>query len=227
MRAPLVSLLVAATLPGCASLLASRPEAPEAQAERLRREPFSLATIQHEGPTGPTLRLREKGLAEVPLGASTDAVRMRFGAPHQTASTVDGLWWDFDELAPLPVERRQPSPDTPPDEHLEPDAWRNTAHLRVLFHQRADGEGAARVVHLQAWAPARFMTRSLVRPLDPSTRVLRKYGPPVHTRAWGTGELWIYPDADVAFVVTPDHPDQPRVVAGILVGLALPRQPRP
>jgi hypothetical protein len=219
------AVLATLTLPGCAALFVGKPEAPDVLAERLRREPVSFGSLREALQAGPSLRLREAGLAEVALGATAERVRVRFGAPRKATSTPDGLWWDFEELAPLPVERRQPATDAPPDEQLEPDAWRNTAHLRVLLEQRPDGEGAARVIHLQAWAPARFTTRSLVRPLDPAARVLRKYGPPVRTRAWGAGEVWTYPDADVAFVVTPDHPEQPRVVAGILVGLTSPSQP--
>jgi hypothetical protein len=224
-RRLLALALVAPGLSGCAAFFAGRPEAPEVLTERLRREQVPLAAIRQGSAVGPSLRIREVALAEVPLGAQAEAVRARFGSPRRTHSDADGLWWEFEEFAPLPVERRQAAPDAPPEAQLEPDAWRNLSHIRVLLNQRADGEGAARVVHVQAWAPARFMTRSMIRPLDPAARVVRKYGPPPRTRAWGAGEVWTYPEADVAFVVTPDHPEQPRVVAGILVGLTSPSQP--
>jgi hypothetical protein len=59
----------------------------------------------------------------------------------------------------------------------------------------------------------------MVRPLDPANRVLRKYGEPEQRVPWGAGEAWVYAAANVAFVVTKDHPQQAAVVAGIVVGL--------
>ncbi len=74
--------------------------------------------------------------------------------------------------------------------------------------------------HIQAWAPARFQTKSLVRVLDPAVRIERKYGKAPKVLPWGGqgGEVWLYPAANVAFVVTPMWDEQPRYVAATLVG---------
>ena len=76
------------------------------------------------------------------------------------------------------------------------------------------------LAHIQAWAPARFQTRSLVRVLDQASRVERKYGKAPQILPWGRegGEVWLYPAANVGFVVTPAWEEQPRYVAGTLVG---------
>ncbi len=76
------------------------------------------------------------------------------------------------------------------------------------------------LVHIQAWSPARFQTRSLVRVLDPAGRVERKYGKAPQVLPWGRegGEVWLYPAANVGFVMTPAWEAQPRHVAATLVG---------
>lgn len=79
----------------------------------------------------------------------------------------------------------------------------------------------ARLVHIEAWAPSRHLTRSLIRPLDSVGRVSRKYGPAEQMVPWGEGGVtaWLYPAADVGFVVSPSREDSPGSVLAVLVGL--------
>lgn len=72
---------------------------------------------------------------------------------------------------------------------------------------------------IRAWAPGDAETRTLVRLLDDAARVRRKYGAAPVTLRWGDGEGWLYPAANVAFVVTPADATGDRVVDGLIVGL--------
>jgi hypothetical protein len=84
--------------------------------------------------------------------------------------------------------------------------------LRLVFK-------GAQLAQIQAWSPSQAETSTLVRPLDQAVRVLRKYGKPFRQVAWGDSSAWIYPAADLAFVLTPEAKDGNRSVAGIIVGL--------
>ena len=79
----------------------------------------------------------------------------------------------------------------------------------------------AKLAQVQAWPGSAAETSTLVRVLDPAVRVSRKYGAPVKTLPLGGSgaEVWVYPAADAAFVVTaPDDKDR-RSVGAVVVGL--------
>lgn len=280
-RVAALSLLVATTL-GC-SWFRGAPDAPARIADRMRHDPVSYERLVAEAGKGPrrnVLWLRETHLAELALGAPTDAVRRRWGEPTRTRQTAAGTWWIYEEVYPKPGFSPEPEPsDLPPDERREPVAARVGMNLTLLFVDPPKAaatpapapplvasampatpapspppsdatpielvpppEAAASVdaapeapvvaptptppplkvlAHIQAWSPARFQTRSLVRVLDLASRVERKYGKAPQVLPWGRegGEVWLYPAANVGFVVTPAWEEQPRHVAATLVGL--------
>jgi hypothetical protein len=220
----LAALLVA----GCPKAQAPTPGEVAGQ---LRQDAPSYGTLHRaaaEGPTKNVLLQREAGLAELALGATQAQVRERYGEPNRTRHTGDGEWWEFDEVLAIAT----PDPEAPKKPVHNP-----TGTLRLLFQPRAQvvdpaATDAAKpqqeaLVQIQAWAPGDQETTTMVRLLDPVARVERKYGPPVRKLGvgWGGAEVWLYPAANVAFVITApepqDEPDQPpqRVVAGTIVGL--------
>lgn len=277
-RVAALSLLVATTL-GC-SWFRGAPDAPAKIADRMRQDPVPYDRLVAEAGKGPkrnVLWLREATLAELALGATTDAVRRRWGEPTRTRQTAAGTWWIYEEVYPKPGFSPEPEPsDLPPDERREPVAARVGMNLTLLFVDPpkpaatpmpaptpapvAPATPAPSVppsdataieivpppeagtpaeaptappapptptppppkvlAHIQAWSPARFQTRSLVRVLDLASRVERKYGKAPQVLPWGRegGEVWLYPAANVGFVVTPAWEEQPRHVAASLVG---------
>jgi hypothetical protein len=137
------------------------------------------------------LVVRESGLADLKLGATPEQVRSRYGEPTRTHDGPEGQWWDYE-------------------------GSEAKANLRLLF------AGTPQVLaQIQAWAPSSHQTSTLVRVLDPAVRVTRKYGAPTKTIAVGGagGEAWVYPAANVAFVVTPPDDKDRRSVGAIIVGL--------
>ena len=188
------------------------------------------------------LHVRESALADLVLGSSPAQAKARYGDPKQIAHAPEGDWWEYEEV--LKVAENATPPSHPP-------ARDEVGTLRLLFVPLtvvvkpagkamvadASASGAAAAVspkllsQIQAWAPGRQETRSLVRLLDPVARVESKYGAPARKLAVGKtgGELWLYPAADVGFVVSPPEPvsaevDGPatapgRVISATIVGL--------
>lgn len=77
----------------------------------------------------------------------------------------------------------------------------------------------ATLVQVQAWAPTRYETETLLRPLDPATRLERKYGVAPERLAHAGGEVWLYPAADAAFVVSAPSETGERAIMAVFVGL--------
>lgn len=227
---------VAATLVLAALSVAGCPKAqaptPGELAARMREGAPSYDAL-HAVATAPAkanvLRVREAGLAELPLGATPEQVRARYGEPNHRQQTREGEWWRYDEVL------RSAAQQEPGEDGRRPKDIVGT--LRLLFKPVApktppDPKAPTMtLVQIRAWAPGAQQTRSLVRLLDPVQRIERKYGPPPRKLSvgWTGGEVWIYPSANVAFVVSPPQPvedvegapEQPpvRVVAGTIVGL--------
>lgn len=209
-----------------------------------------LQAAAARGPARNVLWLRETYMAELQLGATPKQVRQHWGEPTRVKTTAAGTWWEFDEVYPKPGATPEPIPSgQAPDERSEPNVTRVGMNLRLLFvgapptaatpppseapvapsaepgatptpRPAASALPGLTLAHIQAWAPARFQTRTLVRVLDLASRVERKYGRAPRILPWGRdgAEAWIYPAANVAFVVTPGYEEQPRYVAGTLVG---------
>jgi hypothetical protein len=185
---------------GCAHLGWLPPPSIDEQMENLRESATvasPLLTSAAESSPGNPLWVKENSLADISLGMSERALRARYGQPKRISEHLQGTWWLF----------KGHSPETP--------SW----SLRVHLQGDPTEPAALKVTQVQAWWPSRHQTRTLVRPLDPASRVLRKYGEPEQRVAWGTGEAWVYGAANVAFVVTKDHPQRAAIVAGIVVGL--------
>lgn len=233
MRKALV-LLAALLVAGCPKAQAPTPGQVAGQ---LRQDVPSYGAIHRaaaEGPAKNVLLQRESGLAELALGATQGQVHERYGDPNRRTRTGDGEWWEFDEVVALAT----PDPEASPKRRVKR-LDNPTGTLRLLFQPREQAPGPAAteaaeprppvqtLVQIQAWAPGDEETRSMVRLLDPIARVERKYGAPAHKLSigWGGAEVWLYPAANVAFVVTAPQPqDEPelpavRVVAGTIVGL--------
>lgn len=276
-RGAALAMLFAMTT-GC-SWFRGGPEPVSKLADRMRSQPVPLEQLRAAAATGPqrnVLWLREAYLAELPLGATAEQVKRRWGEPTRFRQTPLGTWWEYDETYPKPGPTPEPAASgAPPDEKGEPHVARVGMNLRLLFVDAvapppppgpeaplpaaSAGAGPAAsglpailaqasadpvpttepsapaavptplptptprpqvLAHIQAWAPARFQTRSLVRVLDPVVRIERKYGKAPKVLPWGGqgGEVWLYPAANVAFVVTPMWAEQPRYVAATLVG---------
>ena len=285
-RLAAIGILVGSSV-GC-SWFRGAPEAPARIADRMRLDPVPYEQLRASAAKAPqrnVLWLRETYLAELALGATTEAVRRRWGEPTRVRQAAAGTWWEYEETYPRPGWSPAPvASGAPPDERREPMAGRVGMNLRLLFVAPAgptalpatpapaaaalpapaaaaipaptpdvggtqielvpapeagasaepdDAAPAAPVVaptptpaptkvlaHIQAWAPARFQTRSLVRVLDAASRVERKYGQAPQVLPWGRegGEVWLYPAANVGYVMTPAWEEQPRHVAGTLVG---------
>jgi hypothetical protein len=226
-------LLAALLVAGCPKAQAPTPGQ---MAGQLRQDVPSYGAIHRaaaEGPARNVLLQREAGLAELALGATQGQVHERYGDPNRRTRTADGEWWEFDEVVALAT----PDPDASPKPRKRPE--NPTGTLRLLFQPREQAADPAAtdaadprppvqaLVQIQAWAPGDEETRSMVRLLDPIARVERKYGDPPRKLSigWSGAEVWIYPAANVAFVVTAPQPqDEPelppvRVVAGTIVGL--------
>ncbi|MEB3285602.1 MAG: hypothetical protein VKN33_09980 [Candidatus Sericytochromatia bacterium] len=194
---PQAALLTLA-LPGCLPLTFFTPAPLSEQLKALREHPQNIQQladlVRSETQANPLL-VQEVSLANISLGVSAREVTAQWGHPHRIAEQIDGTWWSFRGQSQEPGTVRvylQPSKTTP---------------------------NAQEVAQVQVWWPTRHMTRTMVRALDPAARVLRKYGTPPHQLPWGGGQAWIYPAANVAFVVTNHNPPQDAVVAGIIVGL--------
>jgi hypothetical protein len=175
------------------------------------------------------LRLRESGLADLVIGESSSNVRIRYGEPNRTVRAKGGEWWEYDEILRLASDQ-ETGPDGKPPKDI-------TGTLRLYFAAAPAGLESALIkampllTQIQAWAPGDQETRSMVRLLDPVSRIERKYGPaPQKLKVgWTGGEVWIYPAANVAFVVSPlqavEEPEgmpagpKTRLVAGTIVGL--------
>lgn len=198
---PLLVALAIALVPGCASRQAEAPETPAAAAADLKGQGPALSELYRAiagAPTANPLVKRENGLGALKLGASEGEVLGALGEPSRRESATGGTWWDY-------------VPDA-----AEP--GRDQA-LRLYFA----GEKPV-LAHIQAWAPSRLETASLIRVLDPAVRLERKYGAPAKKLPWGGrgAEVWLYPAANVGYVVSRplESGQENRVVAGILVGLA-------
>lgn len=192
MRRLALLTLAAVALAGC--VRQAEPESPGEAAGALRARPLPYAELRaaaEKGPAANPLVVRETGLAGLNLGVGQDQARSRYGDPTRTTEGPEGVWWEYESA----------------------DA---KANMRLLF------SGAENTLaQVQAWPPSAHETRTLVRALDPASRVTRKYGAPTQTVKLGdTGaEVWVYPAANAAFVVTaPDEKDR-RTVGAVIVGL--------
>lgn len=192
--------LLGLLIPGCASLKHLSPPSLLEHVEALRDTPMAVSPLSSAVAAhtqGNPLLVQEKTLAEIPLGMTAEALRTRWGNPRSAIEQGDGWWWSFKGHA-------QTTP---------------SVALRVQLKRGAAEPAELKVTQIQAWWPSRHLTRTLIRPFDPAARVLRKYGPPEQLVPWGLGQAWVYPTANVAFIVTRDVPPEERVVAGIVVGL--------
>lgn len=192
MQRLVVTALALAALAGC--VRQAEPESPGEAAANLRKQPLAYGTLHAavgDKPVENPLVVRESGLAELALGATPEQVKARYGEPTRTQDGPDGQWWEYEGSDPK-------------------------ANLRLLF----TGQPLA-LAQIQAWAPSPHQTSTLVRVMDPAVRVTRKYGPPAKTLKLGDGggEAWVYPAANVAFVVTPPDDKDRRTVGAIIVGL--------
>lgn len=182
--------LLAGLLTGCPR---TEPPSPGEVATSLRKEPVTFAAL-HEAAAGAATRnvlwTRESGLADLAIGATQAQVRTRLKEPTRKLTNKEGTWWEYDGIE-------------------------NLGALRLLF----TGETAL-LTHIQAWAPGRQETRSMVRLLDVASRIERKYGAPVKVVDWRQGsQVWVYPAANVAYLMTPAQAPEQRQVAATFVGL--------
>lgn len=169
--------------------------APAEAAEALLRQGPSHAALREaavEARRPRPLHVKEQGLGDLALGADEERVRRVFGAPDRTEAAAEGVWWFYRAR----------------EERLR------RGRIEVLFA----GEPPT-VSQIRAWAPSQLETRTMVRPLDPAERLTRKYGAPDATLPWGAGEAWLFPAANVAYVLTPAGDEGHRLVAGVIVGL--------
>lgn len=192
MKRLVVSVLALAALAGC--VRQAEPESPGEAAAELRKQPLGYGSLHAAvggKPVENPLVVRESGLAELALGATPEQVKARYGEPARTQDGPEGQWWEYEGSEPK-------------------------ANLRLLFA----GQPLA-LAQIQAWAPSAHQTSTLVRVMDPAVRVTRKYGAPATTVKVGGngGEAWVYPAANVAFVVTPPDDKDRRTVGAIIVGL--------
>jgi hypothetical protein len=191
MRRWMIAALAVSTLAGC--VREAEPESPGEAAETLRKQGVPYTAVHAalaDQKLGSPLVIKETGLAGLPLGSGPDVARAKFGDPATTRVEAEGEWWDYDaEGGP---------------------------HLTLLFAGKP-----AKLAQVQAWPGGAAETSTLVRVLDPAVRISRKYGAPAKTLPLGAAgaEVWVYPAADAAFVVTaPDEKDR-RSVGAIVVGL--------
>jgi hypothetical protein len=192
MKRLLIGAIALLALAGC--VRQAEPESPGEAAADLRKQSLPYADLHAavgDKPVENPLVVRESGLAELKLGAAQEAAKARYGEPTRTKEAPGGTWWEYEGSDPK-------------------------CNLRLLF-----AGDPAKLVQIQAWAPAPHETTTLVRALDPATRVTRKYGAPAKKLAVGGNgaEAWIYPAANVAFVVTPPDEKERRSVGAIIVGL--------
>lgn len=194
-RAWWIAGAVALGLTGCFGRQAEPASPAEAAAALVGHGPGYEALHQAAMlPQRHALRVEETGLAGVSLGASAEQVRAKLGAPSRSEKRPEGTWWIYDD----------------DDARL-----RSGGRLRLLLA----GEPAA-LAQIQAWAPSRLETLTMVRPLDPASRLERKYGAPFRKLPWkGGAEAWLYPASNVAYVVTAPDGEERRHVAAVIVGL--------
>jgi hypothetical protein len=159
-------------------------------AARLLGVPYALVHATLAGQTlSSQLVVKETALAGLALGTDPEKARARYGEPSKQQVEAEGEWWIYDaEGGP---------------------------HLKLLFAGKP-----AKLAQVQAWPGSSAETASLMRVLDPAVRLTRKYGAPAKTLPLGaTGaEVWVYPAADAAFVVTPPDDKDRRSVGAIVVG---------
>lgn len=177
-----------------ASCAAQRPERPPVEvADAMRREAPAYAVVHAAAAVKPQpLHVREQGLDGLALGTPQAQIQRAWGAPDRTRDADEGTWWTYD-----PQEGRQ-----------------RRGRLELLFA----GE-RQELAQVRAWAPSLLETRTMIRPLDPASRLARKYGGSGTVLPWGRGEAWLYPSANVGYVLTPAVGEEPRLVAGVIVGL--------
>jgi hypothetical protein len=184
-------LMAAVALTGC--VRDAEPPSPgeAAEAARLAGVPYAALhrALEGQATTSP-LVVKETALAGLPLGSEPALARSRFGEPATQQVEAEGEWWTYDATG--------------------------GPHLKLLFAGKP-----AKLVQVQAWPGSTAETITLVRVLDPAVRLTRKYGAPTSTLKLGdTGaEVWVYPAADAAFVVTPPDEKDRRSVGAIVVGL--------
>jgi hypothetical protein len=170
----------------------AEPESPVEAATALRAQGVPYAELHAVADAAAhPLVVRETGLAELQLGASQAQTKARYGEPTRIKESPDGIWWEYEEADPQ-------------------------SNLKLLF------TGAQNTLaQVQAWPPSAHETRTLVRVLDPVTRVTRKYGQPAKTlKLDATGaEVWVYPAANAAFVVMAPDEKARRSVGAVIVGL--------
>lgn len=189
-----LSLLVAVGLALSGCVRQAEPESPVEAAVALRAQGVPYAELRAAvgaETSAHPLVVRETGLAELALGASQAQTKARYGEPTRIKESPEGIWWEYEEADPK-------------------------SNLKLLF------TGAQNTLaQVQAWPPSAHETRTLVRVLDPATRVTRKYGQPTKTLKLGAAgaEVWVYPAANAAFVVMAPDEKARRSVGAVIVGL--------
>ncbi|GEM_PF-7024708 len=147
---------------------------------------------------------RESRLAGITLGQESETVKRHLGTPTRSLQLAGRIWWEYEVIT---------------ESQLTENEHDNAAHLtsRVGFSMVEKNPG--RVEQIQVWAPSRELSARMIRPLDPAIRITAKYGVPPIKKPWGNVEAWVYPEANLAFVMLDAQAEDPAVVAGIVVGL--------
>jgi hypothetical protein len=224
--------------------------------KQLRAHVPSIEALHAAAASGPVkdfLRLRENGLADLEIGESTSRVKERYGDANRIFNASGGVWWEYDQILRVASDQ-EPGPDgkapkditgtlrlffsnlrasapVVPMAHLESGALMRDLKTTLPANAKVEQAVSPVLTQIQAWAPGAQETRSMVRLLDPVSRIERKYGPAPKTLklGWTGGEVWLYPAANVAFVLSPPQateetaglPAAPktRFVSGTIVGL--------
>lgn len=235
------ALAGALALAGCPQ---SQPPTPGEVAAQMRGSAPSFDALHAAAAKGhdDVLEVRETMLGHVALGEAPARVKERLGEPNRRFKRPEGEWWEYEEVVKSAAQQ-DPGEDGKPPRDI-------VSTLAVLFkdvppHIAPAGDpvasGAAvtpapetatqAVAQIRAWAPGDAETRSMVRLYDPAARVERKYPKPADKLWVGLtgGEVWVYPAANVAFVMSPPLPTDDedgaakcapsRFVAGTIVGL--------
>lgn len=196
-----LALAAALLLTGCPK---AEPPTPGEVAANLRGSAPSYGALHAAaaGAAEDVLKVKEAGLAELPLGCSPARVKARYSDPNRRTKAAEGEWWEYDEVLKTAAQQDPRGDGRPRHDEI--------GTLRLLFvpvpPDPKDPDAPTQALsQIQAWAPGSQETRSLVRLLDPVARVTRKYGEPPRKLWMGLsgGEVWVYPASNVAFVISP------------------------
>jgi hypothetical protein len=195
--------LVIGLLTGCAG--ASKDVSPLVRVKQLARveTPYAALHACASDRIDPMIE-RESRLAGITLGQESEMVKRRLGTPTRSLEDAGRIWWEYELIT---------------ESQLTENEHDNAAHLitRVGFSMVEKKPG--QVEQIQVWAPSREQSARIIRPLDPAIRITAKYGVPPIKKPWGNVEAWVYPEANLAFVMLDAQSEDPAVVAGIVVGL--------